>query len=143
VPLPFGILNKPSGYTCFHDERQRVLLHTELDFVENKCRILEEIERPPGYPRYESINNYYPIVSNNEELAVCNFISTDDGSGLKLARIFQCNVYELEDSVGHFLIIKKFIRTTNCYIIQCIKSQRRVELNRPESMNVSFNAGAV
>jgi hypothetical protein len=137
IPLPFGYFNKPSGYTCYHDGNLRHYQRVELDLLENKCLIMEEIERLPFYPFCDLLNKSYVTFSNGHEEVVCNFIPTYDKSRLKVNPVFRQNEREalrIEAFFDHFLITHEPQDDYWPCFVRCTRTQRRVEIIQPDSL---------
>jgi hypothetical protein len=138
-------MDKPSGYFSFFKGEQHVLRRAELDFTENKCRVLEEIELPSEYPYCETIENYYISFSNDQESAAYEFISTDDKTGLKLVPVFHCAYDELSVKAlfDQFMVGNDFALYPPCYIVQCRETEKEVVVVHPSSIYSFRFAGAV
>jgi hypothetical protein len=89
--LPFAYFNKPSGYVFYYHNRPYIVRRTEVDFVENKYRILEEIERPDDYYGCRLFKNTTVIFGNYYKNVLFKFISTDEEVGLKMILEFGRN----------------------------------------------------
>jgi hypothetical protein len=90
VPLPFHILDRLSGYIRYYNNNQPIYRRAELDFTENKCRVIDEIERPAGYGSFNiQRKRYYAAFANDQEIVVCKFDSTNNKTRLKFTPVLR------------------------------------------------------
>jgi hypothetical protein len=99
---------------------------------------MEEIECPSGYSyEYALRSNSYISFKNAREIVTCKFISTDDMSSLKLTPVARCEIGDSDLRIkaifDHFLITCEIHNSSYCNFVRCRKTQKRVEIIRPDS----------
>jgi hypothetical protein len=138
APLPFAYFSKPFDFICLSEDQKLIFRRVELDCTEEKCRIMEKIELPPGCQHCGIRKNVYLHAPTGQGSAIYKFAPANNKSEIVLIPVFQCDENAFEDWFGDFLMVSEIINRYKSYSIRSTKSQKKVEINQSESFN-SFN----